>query len=785
MGKNLQRLDSMVPMQNRNPGCMWGVLQIVKYHRWRLIKKRNSQKGVNPTGTGNERPDFNTPQQSERIPLLDSNEDDFYKKEKMKDSTPASKGSVRSRIKALISDDLHKKKAQLRRSTSYPALSQRSEPADENPVSAVTVKKSIPLDDLHLKNKAPTTTKNLNSSEDPDGMLTDNKLRHKHPDETTKESNENRNLVPRNSGRKQSLVHTREMLDALDLINTNKELLLKLLQDPSSPLVHQFHSEQALSSRRKFLKSTSFCSSSVSSMRGSSPIKLNPDQKGIASDAVEPKFVRQCSMPSIAPEYKRRNHVVMNRFKDLKHKLKYMIKQNNNENHRVAMDGILHKIPHGKEVPKDVKKDIVDNAKKQAISKDVKESDSPLPSPFKSGKRFNRTSSLKESLDRYSQLYETSFNRESKQTSKLRSEDATSPQVNISKTIRRILSSPDLNYLSYHSDDSPNVYTSPVRKSLDTDKNTEHSDTESQPKDTVDEVMIEPETNSGLVSDDPCNSVTTESAFPEKQDEIFSSETITETEEPDISVNDSKFPEDIGSPVTLSAAEDLKPSIGTDLPDTVDSSKDELAESVKETTIEPETIDGKMETPRKDLEFEAGGKDKAEFDYVRDILHLSGFSGSESLGTWHADDQPLDPSMLEEMDSIMFNSEFFGDEEGYPCYNLLLFDLINHVLMEIYAKSYTYYPSPLSSLSRIHPMPVGGRVFDEVWTNISWYLSFSPESSYQLLDYIARRDYSKSDEWMNLQFDSECVAMEVDDMIFDDLLDDMISDHLLEDVILI
>ncbi|WCJ28298.1 hypothetical protein M5689_009999 [Euphorbia peplus] len=723
MGRNLQRRDSVFSMQNRNPGCMWGVLQIVKYHRWRLIKKRNSQRGLNPTGTGNEGRDLNA-SRSERIPLLDSNEDDFYMDEKMNEKNQATKASVKSRIKALISDDLNKKKARLRRSTSYPALSQRSGPTDENLGPNVPVKHNTPLDDLALNNKAHT--------EESDAILNDNKPRDDNSDEATKESIENRNLVPRN----QSIVHAKEMLDALDLINTNKELLLKLLQDPSSPLVYQFQSEQALSSRRKFLKSSTFSSSSASSWRGSSPIKLNQDQKGNES----PNFVRQSS---IAPEYKRRNHVVMNRFMDLKHKLKHMIKQNNNEKHRVAMDGILHKIPHGKEVPKDLKKDIVDHVKKQTTSKDVKESDSSHP--FKSGKHFNRTSSLKESLDRYSQLYETSFNREPKQTSKLRIEDVISPQVNLSKTIRRILSSPNLNYFAYQSDDSTNLYTSPVRKGLDSPIRAENLDTE---------------TKSSLISDD--------------SNAILSSETIPEPE----------FPEDISSPEKLSALEDLKPSIDIELPpDTIDSTKDK---SIMDIIREAETRDGKLETPRKDLEFE---KDKAEFDYVKDILHLSGFSGSELLGTWYSDDQPLDPSMLEEMDLVIFNPECFGDEEGYPCYNLLLFDLINQVLMEIYANSYTYYPSPLTSLSRIHPMPVGGRVFDEVWANISWYLSFTPESSDQLLDYIATRDYSRNDGWMNLQFDCECVAMEVDDMIFDDLLDDivlddMICDEFLEEVVL-
>ena len=46
---------------------------------------------------------------------------------------------------------------------------------------------------------------------------------------------------------------------------------------------------------------------------------------------------------------------------------------------------------------------------------------------------------------------------------------------------------------------------------------------------------------------------------------------------------------------------------------------------------------------------------------------------------------------------------------------------------------------------------------------------------YLSLDYYVSKDLAKYDGWMNLQFDSECVGLELDDLIFDDLLEEIIS----------
>lgn len=203
-------------------------------------------------------------------------------------------------------------------------------------------------------------------------------------------------------------------------------------------------------------------------------------------------------------------------------------------------------------------------------------------------------------------------------------------------------------------------------------------------------------------------------------------------------------------------------------------------ESNMDASIVPESgVELKKTVPMEEIDSRSmhvnvDAKDKAKFDYVRDVLELSGFSGSELLGTWHSNDQPVDPLLCEEVPGcVLLDPDCSGNEEGGNCNHLLLFNLINEVLMEIYERSYSYCPMPLSSLCHVHPMPVGNHVLNEVWTSISWYLSPRPEDD-QSLDYAASRDLARDDEWMNLQFDTECIGLEVEDLILDDLLEEVI-----------
>lgn len=215
--------------------------------------------------------------------------------------------------------------------------------------------------------------------------------------------------------------------------------------------------------------------------------------------------------------------------------------------------------------------------------------------------------------------------------------------------------------------------------------------------------------------------------------------------------------------------------------DTQDNSIEQISESEiylpeVSSTVEMEKVENSNESLNFDMsKFQIDAEVEAEFIYVRDILKLSGFSGNASLGTWHSNEQAvLDPLLYEEVEGCFVHDPDCCGNEGGKCNHMLLFDLTNEVLIEIYGRSYNYCPIPLSSLCYIRPMPIGHHVVMEVWVLISWYLSLRPEAD-QSPDKAVSFDLV-NDGWMNLQFDSECVGLELEDMILYDLLDELIWD---------
>ncbi|KVI11249.1 protein of unknown function DUF4378 [Cynara cardunculus var. scolymus] len=181
-------------------------------------------------------------------------------------------------------------------------------------------------------------------------------------------------------------------------------------------------------------------------------------------------------------------------------------------------------------------------------------------------------------------------------------------------------------------------------------------------------------------------------------------------------------------------------------------------------------------------------KDNAEFHYVKEVLERSGFLENQLLGEWYASYQPIDPSLFAEVETSFLQTknleelESLKDDEAAQKiindHHLLLFDLINEALLEVYHKTFTYCPHPLTYCSKIRPMPVGCRVLEEVWDFVNMYLSLKPNLQPSLDDAVSR-DLQKGDGWMNLQPDAELVGIELEEMIADDLLDELVFDDLL------
>lgn len=183
-------------------------------------------------------------------------------------------------------------------------------------------------------------------------------------------------------------------------------------------------------------------------------------------------------------------------------------------------------------------------------------------------------------------------------------------------------------------------------------------------------------------------------------------------------------------------------------------------------TDKPNNVVQKTEIRTKKLNYEipqihVDTKLKEEFNYVKYVLEISGFTTNESTSAWHSRDTPLDPSLYEEMEN---DPEFCGKVSG-ECNHHVLFDLINETMLEIYGRSYGYLPSSI----------VGCHVLHKVWTLMSKPLCLGYKVGQKIDDHVSR-DLAKNDGWVNIQFYDEYFGLEVDHMIFHDLLKEIVLD---------
>ncbi|WRX24486.1 protein of unknown function DUF3741 - like 4 [Theobroma cacao] len=240
---------------------------------------------------------------------------------KKRQSSPASKSSVKSRLKALITEEMSKRKGRgrHRRSSTCPARSQLTGTGLDLLAEAHT---DDPLPEIALNDESPRVgdeNKEISSdsssedqvlpksSEEPctsdeNGeecgiMFSGNDSSHEQVDESEKLLIEKAIFCHDLNDRKQAFLKQKSIsskeltkdgsahqskyfTDARDIINMNKGFLLTILQDPGSPLAHYFHKQQAISAKMGITKSGTFPSHGSSSRRGSAPRKQNHMRDG-------------------------------------------------------------------------------------------------------------------------------------------------------------------------------------------------------------------------------------------------------------------------------------------------------------------------------------------------------------------------------------------------------------------------------------------------------------------------------------------------------------------------
>ena len=856
--RDKESVSNEINSQHTHPGRVWGILHIIKYHHWRHVKRRITHK----------KPCSGTHYARDEIPGTsnDSGVDNMevhlqpnttlsnVAENKMGHSTtPHSKNSIKSKIKALLHEDTYKRKSRHKRSSTCPAKSQLTRVdsvhhLEVDPLSEMllTVENPEPVLETfqnHLaagtldvlspvfsgtKNPIPNNDKcvecgELFSSEPLDQH--DNIL-HKHHNLSISEGLPEEKLMNAKLFTTDASPHLfKDFLDALDVINTNKDFLLKYINDPGSPLPFEVHNQQhSLHSKSRRANSISLpvCGISTSGSKDSEHMvdELFNTKREIESEIQNLVDFHKPSTSSHHVDHEvslnldqesvngDSSHVLNNtktkNFKDLKKKLKYIIDESKNEKHRITMDAILDKIPRGNKFSKNVKKLIMNNRSKEfnAEGKDSGYHGNRHSSYSNKMRRISsmRTSSLKESVNRYSQLYETCFHKEvvnnnevknpKSESLRLKTEERNS-LLKTPKSFQRFLSLPNLkSYFNQNEDHSialspqNSVKRSEDRKSDDysncqilSPTHADHTNEESNLNDEQKQVIVKSASESGTdVNDDEMTSEKSIEldGIEKSRDVGYTTESSTVLVEANSAFSsDTSFLDCTFELENLNVFEELdkefKPMpVDDDLNNMYEQQQDIVENFVKQV----------YEIPRMEID----SNNEAAFNYVKKVLELSGFTNNEPLGSWYSDNQPVDPSIYEELEGcLLLDPDCSGNcDENGQCNHLLLFDIINEGLLEIFGRSYNYYPRPLSSLSYVYPLPNGkDNVLHKVWKLISSYLSSNPhdhDEAFPSLDYYVSKDLAKNDGWMNLQFDSECVGLEIDDLIFDDLLEEIIND---------
>ncbi|XP_062016277.1 protein TRM32 isoform X2 [Rosa rugosa] len=713
MRKQLQRQDTGFPSSHQ--GCMWSLMHILDYHRWHSVKKmlpgrKHSRGRIRGSG-------------SRKATL--KNRDNGEMKELGAEAEPLLNGKETSSAKK------KSKKSQLKASKAKQAISAEEvmeSPPSEKPITSNQLKKDISHDQFY------------------------------------------------------------DHVDLLELIKANKEFFLKFLQDPDVNR-NQFPGLHKSNTKVRLTKSSSFPVADSSRARSVIPSTLKHKQNEIWSVPMGEKLLASTRAPKLVtsesqedlPEgfrYQGWNQLVMSRFKDIKQKLMHAPQESKKGNTPTptSTETLIPEDPSGCDG-----KEMCETP--EMITGEERSKIDGLDDTLgKRKRRVSRTSSLDESLDRYSQLFESSCRSEAKlhhsMSLKLRSEEKVTSTGNAQKSIRRNLSLPDLDSLCSFLNGPPRDAFRlgiPVKNVVD-HKTSKENDSHIGPKSVslnVDtgkseglEAILETEFQNSIEEQSDREDLHEYVVEPEEEEESRTHEYVVEPEEEEEEESRTHEQRDIG--FTMSPEGEKAQPSGSCTFESYSSElsiSEELCSSAKceQTEIEQTNVDhhssqfvDKMDDP--------------ELNYVRDVLELSGFMGNEYLGTWYSMDQPLDPSVFKELEARFQHQLDFTENWDHQ----LLFDLVNETLLDIHERSYTYFPKALSfSGSKHRPMPKGQHLLEDVWTRISSHMSFRPELV-QSLDDILARDLAKADTWMNLQWETECVALELEDLIFEELLDEVI-----------
>ncbi|KAI3743912.1 hypothetical protein L1987_56982 [Smallanthus sonchifolius] len=154
--------------------------------------------------------------------------------------------------------------------------------------------------------------------------------------------------------------------------------------------------------------------------------------------------------------------------------------------------------------------------------------------------------------------------------------------------------------------------------------------------------------------------------------------------------------------------------------------------------------------------------EESVYEYVEAVLLASDLNWDEFEQRWLSSAQILDPSLYHELQ--IFSSRARHDQ-------LLLFDTTNEILNEVCDCSLAFFPRLSYYKPRIHTLPKGMDLINEVWERIESCINCRYPRS---LDHLIKKDFEVSRTWIDLCSETREIVTEIEEWIFDDMIDDTV-----------
>ncbi|KAI3693381.1 hypothetical protein L6452_33216 [Arctium lappa] len=152
--------------------------------------------------------------------------------------------------------------------------------------------------------------------------------------------------------------------------------------------------------------------------------------------------------------------------------------------------------------------------------------------------------------------------------------------------------------------------------------------------------------------------------------------------------------------------------------------------------------------------------EESAFEYVEAVLLASDLNWDEFEKRWLSSVQILDSSLFDDVE--IFSSRPSHDQR-------LLFDSTNEILKQVCDHYLNFYLQLSFIKQNVQPVPKGENLINEVWERIELHL----KNNYPLsLDRLVKKDLGISKTWMDLRSNSREIVFEIDERIFEDVMDD-------------